>query len=123
VREEQRGPGPAIEPLVAEVADDADDVEREVAAEPSLLGAKPADILKLVLGRGLRLTLGGILLGLVGALAAGRFMQGLLFGVGPADAMSFGGLTLLIGLVSMAACLIPALRALRIDPGAAIRDE
>jgi putative ABC transport system permease protein len=88
-----------------------------------VLGAKPADIVKLVLGRGLRLTLIGILLGLVGALAAGRFMQGLLFGVSPADAMSFGGVTLLIGLVSLAACLIPALRALRIDPGAAIRDE
>jgi putative ABC transport system permease protein len=88
-----------------------------------VLGAKPADILRLVLGRGLRLTLGGILLGLVGALAAGRLMQDLLFGVSPADAMSFGGVTVLIAVVSLAACLVPALRALRVDPASAMREE
>ena len=88
-----------------------------------VLGAGPTDILRLVLGRGLRLTLCGMLLGLGGALAAGRLMRGLLFGVSPADAMAFGSVSLLIGVVSLAACLVPALRALRIDPAAAIRDE
>jgi putative ABC transport system permease protein len=87
------------------------------------LGARTADVLRLVMGQGLRLTLVGVALGLAGAFAATRLMAGLLFGVGATDASTFVVITALLALVALAASLVPALRATRVDPMTALRDE
>ncbi len=85
------------------------------------LGAQQSDILRLVLGQGLGLALAGAVLGIAGALALTRVLQGFLFGVSATDSLTFGGITLLLVLVAMAASYIPARRAARIDPAAALR--
>ncbi len=79
-------------------------------------------ILALVLKQGLLTTGIGILLGLAGASWLTRFMQGMLFGVANYDFMVFAGVTLLLLVVALAACYIPARRATRIDPMVALRD-
>ena len=85
------------------------------------LGAQDADILRLMLGQGLGLTLAGIALGIAGALALTRFMTSLLFHTSPVDPATFSAIALLFVLVASAAVYIPARRAARIDPMAAIR--
>jgi predicted permease len=85
------------------------------------LGAQQADVLRLVLGQGLRLTLAGAGLGIAGALALTRVLKGLLFGVSATDPSTFAGITLLLVLVALAASYIPAHRATLIDPAAALR--
>jgi putative ABC transport system permease protein len=85
------------------------------------LGADRARILRL-LGREFLLIVGsGLLVGVAGAFALTRLMSGLLFGVASVDAPTFGGVPLLIGLVAMVATYVPARRAMRIDPGTALR--
>ncbi len=86
------------------------------------LGADRRAILALVLSQGLRTAAGGILLGLGGALALTRFLQSQLFGVAPRDAGVLVGATVLLLVVSAAACYLPARRATRIDPADALRD-
>ena len=85
------------------------------------LGARPADILKMVIGKGLMLTLIGVALGLGGAFAITRLMANLLFKVGATDPMTFVSVSGLLIIVGLIACYIPARRASRIDPMTALR--
>jgi putative ABC transport system permease protein len=87
------------------------------------LGAQPSQIMRLVVGRGLWLAGIGIAVGVVGALAMARLLVFMLAGVSPHDPLTFTGVALLIAAVSLAACYIPARRAMRIDPIAAVRYE
>ena len=87
------------------------------------LGARSADVLRMVLGDGLRLALGGALLGVIGAAALTRLAGSLLYGVSPTDPPIFAGVTALMLLVALAATLIPARRASRVDPTVAMRSE
>ena len=87
------------------------------------LGATPRNILFLVLKKGMGLTLAGIGLGLLGAFVLTRLMSSLLFGVKASDPLTFVIVPLVLGLVALLACLIPARRATRIDPLVALRYE
>jgi predicted permease len=87
------------------------------------LGAEPRDILRLVLGRGLRLALAGAAIGLVTAFAATRVLAGLLYGVSATDPLTFVGVALLLIFILLLASYIPARRATRVDPVGALRCE
>ena len=87
------------------------------------LGASPRDVLALVLRQAGRLTAIGLALGLALAYAAGRTMQALLAGVSPHDAATFAAAAAVSALMAAAGCVLPALRALRVDPLAVIRAE
>jgi putative ABC transport system permease protein len=87
------------------------------------LGATPRNILFLVLKKGMGLTLAGIGIGLLGAFVLTRLMSSLLFGVNASDPLTFVTVPLVLGLVALLACLIPARRATRIDPLVALRYE
>jgi len=87
------------------------------------LGARSSDVLKLVIGQGLKLALLGIALGWLAALWLTDAMTHLLFGVKANDAPTFAGVALLLTLVALAACWIPARRATRVDPIIALRCE
>jgi len=88
---------------------------REIGVRMAL-GARPGDILGLILGESMTLTLLGVLLGLVGAYAVTRVMNSLLFGVASTDPFTFASVTLLLGCVALLASYIPARRAARVDP-------
>jgi putative ABC transport system permease protein len=87
------------------------------------LGACPRDIVLLVLGKGMRLTLLGVGAGLAAAFGLTRLMTSLLFGVRPADPWTFIGVSLLLAGVALLACLIPARRGAKTDPMVALRYE
>jgi putative ABC transport system permease protein len=87
------------------------------------LGATPRNILFLVLKKGMGLTIAGIAIGLIGAFVLTRLMSSLLFGVKASDPLTFVTVPLVLGLVALFACLIPARRATRIDPLVALRYE
>jgi putative ABC transport system permease protein len=87
------------------------------------LGALPADILKLVFRRGLTLLVLGIGLGLVGAFGVTRVLEGLLYKITATDPLSFIGVSLLLALVALLACFLPAQRAMKVDPMIALRRE
>jgi hypothetical protein len=87
------------------------------------LGASRRQVIGLMLGSGMRLVLTGIGVGLVGAFFVTRLMSALLFGVVPADPMSYGSVVILLAAVGLAACLWPAVRAARIDPVCSLRQE
>jgi len=95
---------------------------REIGARMAL-GAQPADILRLVLGQGARMALVGVAIGIVAALALTRFMANQLFGVSARDPLTLLGVAALLMVVAVAACYIPARRALRVDPIVALRHE
>jgi predicted permease len=86
------------------------------------LGARPADIVRLVLREGLGLTLAGIAAGLAGAFLIGRALEALLFHVSPTDPVIYAGMALLFLAVALIASYLPARRALRVDPVVAIRE-
>ncbi len=87
------------------------------------LGARTADVVRLVLRKGMMLALVGVALGLTGALALTRVMTTLLFGVTPTDAVTFGGVSALLLIIALLACYIPARRATKVDPLVALRYE
>jgi putative ABC transport system permease protein len=88
-----------------------------------VLGAGAGDVQRMVLGQGMKPVLAGMGVGLAGAVAATGLFRTLLFGVGPRDPATFVGVTALLLLVSLAACSIPAIRATRVDPARALRNE
>jgi predicted permease len=87
------------------------------------LGANRADILKLVLGRGLRISLMGLAVGLAIALAVTRVIAAMLYGVKPTDPATFGGVSLLLTAVALLASYLPARRAAKVEPLEALRYE
>lgn len=95
---------------------------REIGTRMAL-GAGSRQILTMVLGQGLALTLAGVALGAAAALALGRFLSSMLFGVTPTDPATFAAVSTLLVAVALAACYRPARRATRIDPIEALREE
>jgi ABC-type antimicrobial peptide transport system permease subunit len=87
------------------------------------LGATGRDVITDVLGHGLRLAGLGIAVGLALALATTRLMSALLFGTSPTDIATFAGAATLLAVIAVAASLVPAFRASRVDPLVALRDE
>jgi predicted permease len=95
---------------------------REIGVRMAL-GAQPANVLRMVIREGMVLAGGGILVGIGGALALGRVLQSLLFEIKPSDPATFVGVSIALALVALGACYIPARRAMRVDPMAALRYE
>jgi putative ABC transport system permease protein len=95
---------------------------REIGVRMAL-GAQPRDVIADVLGQGLRLALLGVGAGIALALVSTRLINSLLFGTSPTDVATFAGVATLLIVVAIAASLVPALRASRVDPLVALRDE
>lgn len=87
------------------------------------LGAQKFDVLRMILKDGARMTLAGILIGLVGALALTRLMGTMLYGVRPTDPLTFICVAALLCAIAMLACYIPARRAMKVDPMEALRHQ
>ncbi len=87
------------------------------------LGAQRGDVVRLIVGQGMRVALAGTVAGLGGALAASRAMSTILYGVGPADPVAFAVALIVLGAAALVATLVPAHRATRIDPLTALRTE
>jgi putative ABC transport system permease protein len=87
------------------------------------LGANSAHVLGMILGQGMRTILIGIVTGVVGALAMTRMLESMLFGISANDPLTFASVTLVLGLVALLACYIPARRAAQVDPMVALRYE
>ena len=87
------------------------------------LGARPGELLRMLLGSGMKLTAAGLAIGLAGALAAARTMTSMLFGVTPHDPWTFAAIAALIASVAGLATYVPARRAMRIEPTRALRQE
>ena len=87
------------------------------------LGAQTRDVLSLIIGQGLRLVLVGLAIGLLGAFALMRVISGLLFGVTAKDPMTFIVVSVVLAVIALLACYVPARRATRVDPLEALRYE
>jgi putative ABC transport system permease protein len=87
------------------------------------VGARPGEILRMILGQGMALALAGVALGLFGALWLTRLLQQLLFEVAPSDPLTYIGVAAVLGLAALVACYVPARRAARVDPIIALRTE
>ncbi|MGC2624201.1 MAG: ABC transporter permease [Candidatus Acidiferrales bacterium] len=95
---------------------------REIGVRMAL-GAQPANVLRMVIREGMLLAAGGIVIGIAGALALGRVLQSLLFEIKPTDPATFIGVAVVLAIVALAACYIPARRAMKVDPMIALRYE
>ena len=89
----------------------------------SALGATPVEILRLILLQGARLAAVGLVAGVAGAIALGRFLESLLFGVAPSDPVTLVAVSAMLAAVALAACLLPAMRAVGVDPMTALRAD
>jgi putative ABC transport system permease protein len=87
------------------------------------LGAQRADVVRMVLGKGMAMTIGGLGVGIAASLALARMVSSLLYGVSPVDPIAFVGAPLALLAVATLATCVPALRAASVDPLAAVRDE
>jgi putative ABC transport system permease protein len=87
------------------------------------LGAAPRDILRLMIGQGMKLTAIGVTIGFIGAIAVTRLMSSLLFSVAPTDLVTFAVSAVALTLVALLACFLPARRATKVDPLVALRYE
>lgn len=87
------------------------------------LGARTVNVLRTVVGQELRWLAAGLVVGVAGAAVLARFLRGMLFGIGPADGLTFAGVMTVLMLVAVAACWRPASRAARVDPLIALREE
>jgi putative ABC transport system permease protein len=87
------------------------------------LGADRGDVLRMVLAQGLKLTLSGVVVGILASLALGRILSGFLFGVSPADPTTILGVAALLIFVALFASYLPARRAVQVDPMVALRYE
>jgi putative ABC transport system permease protein len=87
------------------------------------LGATPRSVLTLIVGQGMRPIMVGIAIGMAGALGLSHFVSSLLFNVKPVDPVTYGAVALLVAVAALLSCYVPALRALRIDPVAALRQD
>jgi putative ABC transport system permease protein len=87
------------------------------------LGAQPVHVMRLVLGEGVRMALVGVVVGFLAALALTRLLASQLFGVTAYDPLTFSGVAILLTLVALLACYVPARRAVRVDPLVALRHE
>jgi putative ABC transport system permease protein len=87
------------------------------------LGAAPRDILSLVVGGGMKLAGAGLTLGIAGALAASRVLSTMLYGVKSTDPLTYAAAAASLGIVAAVACYVPARRAMRVDPLAALKQE
>lgn len=87
------------------------------------LGARPRDVLRLVVGQGALVAVVGVVIGLAAALALTRLMTGLLFGVGAADPPTYGVISIVLVVVALLACYLPARRATKVDPVVALRHD
>jgi ABC-type antimicrobial peptide transport system permease subunit len=87
------------------------------------LGAKISDVLRLVVLEAMRPTVIGVLMGIAGALALGRVIRTMIFGVRPTDVPTYIAVAALLMIVSLAACLAPAIRAIRVEPLSVLREE
>jgi len=95
---------------------------REIGTRMAL-GAQQSDVMRLVLSEGMLVILIGLGVGLGGSLVSTRFLSSLLFGVTATDPLTFSGVIILLALVALAACYIPARRAVSVDPMVVLRHE
>jgi ABC-type antimicrobial peptide transport system permease subunit len=95
---------------------------REIGVRVAL-GARSSQVMRLIVGQGFRLAVTGLALGLIGALLLTRLLSSLLFGIGPYDLLTFSAVSLVLTTAAILACYIPARRATKVDPIAALHEE
>ena len=87
------------------------------------LGARQADVLRQILGESMKMTVIGVVIGLLAAAGLTRLMANLLFGISATDPLTFAGVGMILATVALAACFVPARRAMKVDPIIALRYE